>query len=144
MLVRMNQPQQVRTWTGLVNELFADLDQNLSKAFGPQQGIAVNIVETEDAFHMEIAAPGRNKDHFSLNVENDLLKVSYASPVKAENDNYRIVRNEFKTGDFSRSFSLNDKVDAEGIAARYEDGLLKVLLPKKAPLKPEVKQIAVQ
>jgi len=70
--------------------------------------------------------------------------VSYASPVKAENDNYRIVRNEFKTGDFSRSFSLNDKVDAEGIAARYEDGLLKVLLPKKAPLKPEVQQIAVQ
>ncbi|TAD81465.1 MAG: Hsp20/alpha crystallin family protein [Bacteroidetes bacterium] len=144
MLVRMNHPQQARTWTGLVNELFADFDQNRSKAFGAQQAVPVNIVETEDAFHMEIAAPGRHKEHFSLKVENDLLTIGYAIKSETADSSFKTVRKEFKTDDFSRSFSLNDKVNAEAIAAKYEDGLLKVLLPKKAAAKPEVKQISVQ
>jgi HSP20 family protein len=143
MLVKLNH-NNARTWSGLVNELFADFDQNLPKTFGYSAAVAVNIVETDDAFHMELAAPGRNKDLFSLKVENNQLTVGYNNPEKVETTGYKSVRREFTIENFSRRFNLSELVNTEAIAAKYEDGLLKVLLPKKAEVKPPVQQISVR
>jgi HSP20 family protein len=54
------------------------------------------------------------------------------------------IRKEFSFQGFKRSFSLDDKVDAATIQAKYENGLLKVYLPKKAEVKEAAKQITVQ
>ncbi|MGL4599619.1 MAG: Hsp20/alpha crystallin family protein [Bacteroidia bacterium] len=94
---------------------------------------AVNIAETETEFRVEVAAPGFSKENFRLKIEQHVLTIS--GEVKTENvetkENFS--RREFRQGTFSRSFRLpKDKIDTEHIAAKYENGILFVTLPKKA------------
>lgn len=104
---------------------------------------AANVHDTPNAYQLEINAPGRNKEDFKLNVEKDLLTVSYEKKEenKVETDN--TIRREFSFNSFTRSFSLDEKIDVANIQAKYENGILKIELPKKAQLKEEPKKITV-
>lgn len=108
------------------------------------RNVPVNIHETSDAFHLELNAPGLKKEDIKLQVENGLLTVSYEKKEETESEDYKTVRREFKYNDFKRSFTLGDKIDAENIRGKYEDGILKVYLPKKAEAQPNSKQIEIQ
>ena len=104
----------------------------------------VNIFETKDAYHLEFNVPGRNKEDFKVNFENDLLTISYEKPEEKPSDDFKTVRREFGFNSFSRSFHVDEKINAENIQAKYENGLLKFWLPKKEEPKKEVKQINIQ
>jgi HSP20 family protein len=124
------------------NELF-----NEFPAFADKAGLnfpPVNIAETTDGYHVELNAPGRNKEDFKLNIDNGLLTISYEKKEETKNEDVKSVRREFSFQSFKRSFSLEDKVDATAIQAKYENGILKVYLPKKAEVKEAAKQITVQ
>lgn len=112
-----------------------------SAAFVP----AVNIVENENSWHIEMSAPGFRKEDFSVKLENNLLTISaeHKAEETEEQKNYR--RREFRYGSFSRSFRLQkDKVNEESISASYENGILNILVPKKeAAPKPEAKEIKI-
>ncbi|PIQ24495.1 hypothetical protein COW36_24705 [bacterium (Candidatus Blackallbacteria) CG17_big_fil_post_rev_8_21_14_2_50_48_46] len=99
---------------------------------------AVNIHETPEAFSLELAAPGMQKDEFNISIKNKVLTISsekkQESEEKDQEKNY--LRKEFSFSSFSRSFDLPENVDADKINARYEEGMLHVLLPKKEQ-KPE-------
>ena|ERR1700759_2518710 len=128
------------------NNLFNDLFNDFS-AFGDRTSFQfppVNIAETEDGYHVEVNAPGRNKEDFKINVENGLLTISYEKKEETKQEGVKSIRKEFNFQGFKRSFSLDDKVDASSIQAKYENGLLKLYLPKKAELKEAAKQITVQ
>ena len=105
---------------------------------------AANIFETNDAYHLELNAPGRNKEDFKVNVENGLLTVSYEKAEDKQPEDFKTVRREFGFKNFSRSFHVDDTVNTENIQAKYENGLLKLWLPKKEQPKKEVKQISIQ
>ncbi|MBX2921364.1 MAG: Hsp20/alpha crystallin family protein [Chitinophagaceae bacterium] len=105
--------------------------------------VPVNIHEANDAFHLEVSAPGLKKEDIKLNVENGLLTISYEKKEEAKNDDYKTVRREFSYHAFKRSFTLSDKVNADDIQAKYEDGVLKVLVPKKPEAQAVSKQISV-
>lgn len=105
---------------------------------------AVNIFETNDAYHLELNVPGRNKEDFKVNFENDLLTISYEKPEVKKSDDLKTVRREFEFNSFTRSFHVDEKINAENIQAKYENGLLKLWLPKKEEPKKEVKQINIQ
>lgn len=129
-------------FNNVFNELF-----NEFPAFADKAGInfpPVNIAETADGYHVELNAPGRNKEDFKLNIDNGLLTVSYEKKEETKNEDVKSVRKEFSFQSFKRSFSLEDKVDAVNIQAKYENGILKVYLPKKAEVKEAAKQITVQ
>ena len=102
---------------------------------------AVNIKEEEKSFLLELAAPGLKKENFKINVEKNLLTIS--SEVKTENEekteNYS--RKEFGFSSFSRSFKISENIQVDDISANYEDGILKVTLPKNedAKLSREIK-----
>ena len=102
-----------------------------------------NINETTDAYHVAISAPGRNKEDFSIQVDNNLLTISFEKKAEAEQANYKTIRKEFSFRSFKRSFSLDEKIDTTGIQAKYENGVLLVLLPKKEEVKIAPKQITV-
>lgn len=145
--VNLNNRPATKNWNGIVNQLFSDLESGFETVFnqsGSGLSVPVNILETEEAFHLEIAAPGRKKENFSLKVENDQLTLGYEEPAETAGKEQKHIRREFKTGAFSRSFKLNEKVNADTIQAKYEDGLLKVLLPKKAETKPQSQLISIQ
>ncbi len=106
---------------------------------------SVNIKDTEEAFFVEMAAPGMVKDDFKIELTNNLLTIF--SEKQSENqvkDKERISRREFSYQSFSRSFILPAIVDNERIAAKYENGILSINIPKKEEAKPKpTKQITV-
>lgn len=104
----------------------------------------VNIHETNDGYHLELSAPGLKKEDFKVNIEKGLLTVSYERKADAENKEYKTHRKEFNINGFKRSFSVDDKIDAEGIRAKYDNGILNLFLPKKEEVKIQPKKIAIQ
>ena len=104
----------------------------------------VNIHETPEAFHLELNVPGRSKEDFKVQVEKGLLTISYEKKEETtQKDDYKTVRREFDYKSFKRSFSVDDHIDVDGIQAKYENGILKLLLPKKEEAKPSSKQINI-
>lgn len=91
---------------------------------------AVNIVEGKNEFKLEVVAPGFRKDDLKLEVRNGLLTVSGENQSETENKEEKYARREFRFNKFSRSFSLPDNVDADHISAKYDDGILRLNLPK--------------
>jgi HSP20 family protein len=140
----VNNRPAVKTWNGIVNDLFNDFEKNFPQAINTGAKVPVNITESENAFHLDLVAPGRKKESFVLNVEKNTLTISFDQKEEGEKSGLKTIRNEFSINAFKRSFSLDDKINTESIEAKYEDGILKITLPKKAEVKPEVKQISIQ
>lgn len=128
------------------NDLFEDLF-NYPTSWKGQSGFnapAVNIHETNEAYHLEVSAPGLNKDDFKVNLDKGLLTISYEKKNEQENNDYKTRRREFSIANFKRSFSVDEKINADAIEAKYDNGILKLLLPKKDEVKVAAKQIAIQ
>ncbi len=130
-----------------VNGLFDEfLNRNLADYVGGDSvtsHAAVNVVEIEDAFRIELAAPGFDKQNFSLNVENDQLTIEANRENKEEKTTERYTRREFRLASIKRSFKLPKTVNQEAISAVYENGILNVTLGKKEEAKPTVKAIQI-
>ncbi len=95
---------------------------------------SVNIKETDTSFELELAAPGLEKKNFKLELKEDKLTISsvYENTSEEKNDSDSYSRREFNYHTFSRSFVLPEKlVDKDAITASYENGILKVNVPKK-------------
>lgn len=104
---------------------------------------AVNISENDDAFTLEVAAPGKTKKDFNLELDNGVLTIS--SEEKKENETRenggRFTRREFSYSSFKRAFSLPETVDPEKISAQYNEGVLKIALPKREDAKVQAKRM---
>lgn len=108
--------------------------------------VPVNIRETDNSFEMELVAPGLKKEDLHLNVAGDTLTVSFEEKEdqKEENKQDGWIQQEFRQRPFSRSFQLNDTVEAANIKARYENGILYLSLPKNEKSKRISKTIQVE
>jgi HSP20 family protein len=107
---------------------------------------AVNIKETKENFEVEVAAPGMTKDDFKIELKGNTLTIFSEKSNESEQEDNHFTRREFSYQSFNRSFNLpKDAVDTERIQARYENGLLKLSIPKKEEAKQkEPKQIEIQ
>ncbi len=94
----------------------------------------VNIHETDNNFTVEMAAPGMKKDNFHVELDNDMLTIS-TEVTSEENSDGRYSRREFSYQSFRRSFYLPETVEAEKIEARYSDGILRLVIPKREEAK---------
>lgn len=104
---------------------------------------AANVHETPSAYILELNAPGRNKQDFKINVDRDLLTVSYEKKEETVSDDKKLVRREFSFNSFKRTFTLDEKVDVANIQAKYENGVLSIELPKKPEVQNQPKEIAI-
>jgi HSP20 family protein len=99
---------------------------------------SVNIKEGSEGYEVEMAAPGFEKKDFRIELNHDLLTISSEKKVENEiKEGQQFTRREFSYQSFSRSFTLPSTADGEKIAARYENGILKVSIPKKEEAKPK-------
>jgi len=96
---------------------------------------AVNITENKDYFNVSLAVPGMKKDDFNIDIEGNMLTISCEKEEKKEEKDKKYTRKEFNYSSFSRSFTLPEDVNKEKIEAHYEDGVLKMNLPKKEEAK---------
>lgn len=97
---------------------------------------SVNIKESSEDFEVEVAAPGFGKNDFRIELNRNLLTIS--SDKQLENKiEKQFTHKEFNYQSFSRSFTLPNTVESEKIEAKYENGILKVVIPKKEEAKPK-------
>ncbi len=143
-LVKVNNPM-TKSFDGLVNDFLNDFPATFGKTmredvfgFPP-----VNIRENADAYQLDIAAPGLEKSDFNLNLDKNILTVSTEKKEENKEENPKFIRKEFSYKAFKRSFTVDEKIDATNISAKYENGILKVALPKKEEVKVAAKEITV-
>jgi HSP20 family protein len=106
---------------------------------------AVNVTEDKNEYLVSLAAPGMKKDDFRIDVDGNMLTISSEKEDTKEEKDKKYTRKEYNYSSFSRSFTLPNEVNMEKIDARYEDGVLKISLPRKEEAKnASAKQIAVK
>jgi HSP20 family protein len=125
------------------NELFDWSNRNFSNTNTTLP--SVNIKESTEGFEVELAAPGLEKGDFRIELNHDTLTISSEKQIENETkEGEQFTKREFSYQSFSRSFTLPNTVESEKIAARYENGILKVSIPKKEEAKPRPpKQISI-
>lgn len=109
---------------------------------------AVNVKETNDAYELEVAAPGMSKEDFRVELDNNMLVIAAEKEQKHEDQDEKngYARREFSYQSFTRTFSLPERmVKGDQISAKYKDGILHISVPKtdEAKVKP-TKQIAIE
>lgn len=98
---------------------------------------AVNIRETADSFEVEMAAPGMKKEDFKVELDGNTLTINSEAQNQAEEkEGERYSRREFSYQSFQRTFTLpKNVVDVDQINAKYENGVLRLLIPKREEAK---------
>jgi HSP20 family protein len=98
---------------------------------------AVNIKETADNYEVQVAAPGMTKDDFKVELDGNSLTISSEkSQQNEQKEGERFSRKEFSYQSFQRTFTLQkDVVDIDKIQAKYDNGILHLMIPKKEEVK---------
>ena len=133
-----------KSFNSFIDELLNESPAKWGNDWNGQYVPPVNIHETNDGFHLELNAPGRNKEEFKVNVENNTLTISYEKKQENETNEHKTVRREFTSETFKRSFNLGEEISADDIQAKYENGILKLYLPKKPTAKETSKEINIR
>ena len=125
-VIRPNLNSWIDDWFG------RDLSSMFSANFNRGMTLpAVNIKETGDAYFVEMAVPGMKKSDFDINIDNNVLSISTENELEHEDKEENYTRREFGYSSFKRSFTLPETVEDGKIAARYNEGILSIHLPKK-------------
>ena len=103
----------------------------------------VNITEKPSLFLVELAAPGFEKSDFIVKLDGNILNISTEKKEEKKEETDKLIRKEFTSKTFKRSFTIDEKIDAEKIVAKYENGILKLELPTKEILKAASKEISI-
>jgi HSP20 family protein len=135
-----NRPNGSAAFNNLLSDVFPQFPSLYTEDV--KQAVPVNIRQTENDYLLEVIAPGFSKEDFTVSLENNLLTVAADKKGDAENDG-KFIRREFRQQGFKRSFTLDEKINAEAISAQYVNGVLTLNLPKKAEVKPATKQINI-
>lgn len=112
----------------------------LSNVMDDHTGIsipAVNVMENNDEFKIEVAAPGLEKKDFKIDLENNLLTISSEKEFQNEEGDKdgKFMRREFSYSSFKRTFTMPQSVNADKISAKHKDGILYISIPKKEEAK---------
>ncbi len=128
-----------RTLSEMLDRFFKEaVRQPAVSTFSP----AVDIIEREDEYEIDLYLPGVDKDHVNIKVEGNVLTVRGERKFhqEEEKENYLVVESAY--GEFERVFTLPENADPDQIKARYENGVLKLFIPKREEEK--AKQIAIE
>ena len=130
---------------GIFNDFFGNEWMEKANSTSP----AINIIESEKDYKVEIAAPGLTKDDFSIRIDDDnqiSVSMEKKEEHKDENKNGRYLRREFSYTPFRQNMILPDNIDKDKIEAKVENGILTIDIPKKEiiPEKPAVRNIEVK
>lgn len=130
---KSNSAMYPKTINGLMeNAIHLGLPRLFSEEFWKDSttNVPVNIQETENSYVLFVVAPGLKKENFKINLEKNILSITYEAKNDEVNEE-KWLRKEYSLTQFKRSFSLNEKMDSSSIKAEYRDGILNVTIMKK-------------
>ncbi len=142
--VKVHNPMS-KSFDGFVKDFFNDFPTAVGKSlredvlhFPP-----VNIIDTPDSYEVELIAAGMSKEDFKVNLENNVLTISAQKQEEEKKEDEKVIRREFSKRSFSRSFTIDEKIESENISAKYENGVLHLSLPKREIAKAVKKDITI-
>lgn len=143
-LVKFNNGQK-----SAVNPWFNDVfDSIINDSFFNERFVnkvpAVNIAETENEFHIELAVPGLKKEDFKISLDKNVLSVSAEKKTENVDEGKKYSKREYSYNSFVRSFTLPEVADQGKVEAEYTDGVLKLNVAKKEEAKIQSREIAVK
>jgi HSP20 family molecular chaperone IbpA len=121
-------------WDRVFDSFFGDSDYSVGQP-------AVDVREDEDNYVVEAELPGLSEKDVEVKVENRVLTIASRKDESSEEKSDGYIRRERRHYGFKRSFSLPENVDVEKIAARFENGLLNIAVPKAAAAKPKLIEV---
>ncbi len=126
----------------LVDELF-NQERRVRTSSISSTTPAVNIIEKDIQFMIELAAPGNKKEDFEIEIEDGILSISSSSSNKEYNTSEKetFTRHEFSYNSFRRSFTIPESVDVSSIEATYNEGVLLIKLLKLEEALPQPKKL---
>lgn len=136
-----------RPLTNLMPSSFLDMDDFFNSRFwnrdllsddfwnGKSSEPALNIIETDNNFEIELAAPGFSKKDFEVTIADGCLNITAEKSTSKKEEDKNYTRREFSYNSFERSLQLPDSVKEEAIKASYHDGILSFNLAKKEEAK---------
>ncbi|MCZ2100942.1 MAG: Hsp20/alpha crystallin family protein [Chitinophagales bacterium] len=135
-IVRVNPFFQGKSLSNILDDVF---NRSISDMVGNDISTtipSVNITEDNDKLTLEVAAPGMDKKDFNISIDKDQLIISAEKENQTEEkEEGQWTRKEFNYASFKRSFHLGDGINIDKIDANYENGILKLVLPKKEEAK---------
>ncbi|MBZ4187837.1 Hsp20/alpha crystallin family protein [Niabella beijingensis] len=143
--VKFNGTPFERTLTSLVDDFITDIPALFkNEVKKPAYGfVPVNITEKENAYQIEVVAPGFEKSDFKISLDQQILSIAVDKKEEETAAAEKNIRKEFRTRSFKRTFTVNDKVDTDKIEAKYVNGILIVTIQKKENIKTASKDIEV-
>ncbi len=132
MLVKREQNTGLPTLTGWIEDVFRELEEQSRRVFGIESVMPqVDLIEEKDHYRIEMAAPGMKPEDFDIEYCDGVLTISGERKMeKKEGDDTTYHRVETFYGKFSRSFMLPEDAQGNKITAEYENGILKIRIPK--------------
>lgn len=133
---KLNPMFPVKSFSNVIDEIFNRSLSEFNAGYTMLTSPSVNIKEDADAFHIEVAAPGLQKNDFEIAIEKDQLIVSASKEQSTEeHEEGKWTRKEFNFSSFKRSFFIPETVNTEDITASYDNGILLVKMAKKEEVK---------
>lgn len=144
MSILQKQASGMAPFRHLLSDLF-DNDNFFDEKFWKRQWVpAVNVSESDKEYQIEFAVPGMQKEDFKIKVEKGILTVSAERKNEKEETEKNFTRREYSYNSFTRSFSIPDDAREEDVQALYENGILKLMVAKKAPAPSNAREITVR
>ncbi len=109
----------------------------------PVGNLKVNISEDENGYHLSAVVPGWTEEEVDIEISNGVLILRGHSEEEKQEEAERYKVREFMRTGFERSFRLGDQVDQDKVAAKMENGVLQVHLPKKEEVKPKTQKVKI-
>ena len=116
------------------DDFFGGEENFLSRRM-PGSTPSVNVAESDHEFIIELAAPGMEKEDFSLSIDHNVLTISAERRDEKTDEQKSYTRREFSYSSFQRSFTLPDSADTDRVGAKYDNGILHITLPKREDTK---------
>ena len=135
-------------------DVFDDFDHDFFRGFGRPEHVLygknagrlmkTDVKETDEGYEVDVDLPGFQKDEIKLDLNNGYLTISTQKSLNKENKG-KMLRQERYVGTMQRSFYVGESITEDDIKAKFENGVLSLMIPKKeAPKVPEKKQILIE
>ena len=150
-IIKRNQDNHPAIFGSAIDDIFQN---NLSRFFNDDfwgfnglstdNKVPVNIEETNNSYVIELIAPGLQKKDFQISIDNDMLTVSFKLNEENKQEKRKWITQQYKQLEFTQAFTLDKTVNIEKISANYENGILKVSIPKNEQAQKLSRSIEVQ
>ena len=133
-MVRREPRNDLMSLRDAMNQLFEESrvwPRSFLNGMGMGDGLAVDVYETKENVVLKASIPGAKPEDIDISVMGDVLTIKGEFKTEEETEEANFVRRERRTGSFTRSLTLPASVDADNATAEFENGVLKLTLPKR-------------